>query len=160
MRAHVLLTLPASLFLVACGHEHGHEDPDVEACEHIAGGPYTPVTATTQTTGAPAIAADHRAYTVTLPADPNGFGGFVSFASGEAVPYIFYVDQNVVAAFTTSGGAPITPQMSGTSVAACTEVMGRHVVPLQVGTAYIGLSSPTVSTVNVVVEPALVDHDH
>lgn len=159
MRASLLVALPASLVVAACG-EHAHEDPDVEGCEHITGGPYTPLTATAASTGAPAIAADHMAYTVTLPAGGAGNSGFVSFAAGDAVPFIFYLDQNVTAVFTTSGGAPITPQMSGTSVAACSEVMGRHVVPLEVGTVLLQLSSPTVSTVNVVVEPALVDHEH
>ncbi len=160
MRASLLLALPASLWLVACGDEHSHEDPDVEGCEHLTEGPYTAITATADTTGAPTIAADHMAYTVSLPAGASGNSGHVAFAADDAVPWVFYLDQTVTAAFTTSAGAPITPSESATSSAACPEIAGRFVVPLEVGTAFLQLSSPTVSTVNVVVEPALVDHDH
>jgi hypothetical protein len=159
MRAHSILATFALVTAAACG-EHTHEDPDVEGCEHLTEGPYTTITATAASTGAPAIAADHMAYTVTLPAGGAGNSGFVSFAAADAVPMIFYTDQTVTAAFTTSAGAPITPTQTGTSSAACAEIMGRHVVPLEVGTAFLQLSSPTVSSVNVVVEPALIDHEH
>jgi hypothetical protein len=160
MRLHLLVTITSPLLLVACSDDHGHADPDVEGCEHVTGGPFTPLTATADATGAPAIAADHMAYTVTLLAAATGNSGHVSFAADEAALFIFYVDQPVTAAFTTSAGAPIAPQASSTSVAACAEIQGRHVVSLEIGTAFVQLSSPTASSVNVVVEHALEDHDH
>ena len=159
MRYDLLFVVPAALCVAAC-HEHTHEDPDIEGCEHLTEGPYVAVAATAMSSGAPAIDDNHMAYTVTLPAGATGNSGFVSFAATDANPMIFYVDQTVTSAFTTSAGAAITPTQSGTSSPVCTEIKGRHVVPLEVGTAFLQLSSPTVSSVNVVVEPALVDHEH
>jgi hypothetical protein len=145
--------------LVACSDEHAHEDPDVEACEHLTGGPFLAVTARMMTDTAPAIDDDHRAYTVTLPAAAIGFSGFVSFAASELGYYGVYLDQGATAGFSTSAGTAITPVESGTSSAACTEIMGRYMVPLEVGTTFILLSSPTVSTVNVVIEHHA-EHEH
>lgn len=156
---HGILAAATTVALVACGGGHEDEDIDAEACEHLASGPYTPVTATATSTGAPAIADDHMAYTITLPAGGAGNSGFVSFAAAELGYYGVFFDQAVTATFTTSAGAPITPAESTTSSPACAEVRGRYMVPLEVGTAFLELSSPTVSSVNLVIE-LHVDHEH
>ncbi|HVK72256.1 MAG TPA: hypothetical protein VM734_03020 [Kofleriaceae bacterium] len=159
MRFALASTLLAATTLAACSDDHGHEhdDPDVEGCEHLAGGPFAPVTATDNPSAAPAIRADHQAYTVTLPARPIGQGGFVTFAAPEAIDYLFVLDQPVVATFATGSGA-VTPEESGTGSPACAEIQRRYLVALPVGTATIELTSPDVTSVNVVVEPA--SHGH
>ncbi|MBE7447590.1 MAG: hypothetical protein HS111_01480 [Kofleriaceae bacterium] len=160
------LGLPVAALLAAalavgaggCGDDHDDEDPDVEACEHLENGPFAAVTATADTTGAPAIAADHRAYTVTLPAGSGGNTGFVSFAAGEAGDYLFFLDQPATAAFSTAAG-PLTPVQSTTSSPACATIAGRHLIELAVGTTFLQLTSATGTTVNVAVEAAT-DHAH
>lgn len=143
------------LAAAACGDEPTDEDPDVEGCEHLENGPYVAVTASNAPdASAPAVAADHQAYTITLPAGVIGNGGYVSFPVGEAGDYLFFLDQTVTAAFTTSAGAAIAPEESATSSPACATIRGRHLVPLEVGTAFLQLSSETVATVNLVIEPA------
>ena len=161
MRSTALwLALIGASALAGCGEDdHEHEDPDVEGCEHLTEGPFQAVTATAATTGAPAVADDHKAYTVTLPAGAGGNAGYVAFAVPAVNQYLFFTDQAVTATFTTSAGTPLTAQ-SSTSSAACTAIKGRHVVALDVGTVNLQLSSPTATTVNLVVEPALVDHEH
>lgn len=154
-----LIAAALALGAGACGGDHGHADPDVEGCAHLEHGPYAAVTATADTTAAPAIAADHRAYTVTLPADGGGHGGVVSFAAGAAGAYLFFLDQPVTAAFSTAAG-PLTPVQSTTSSPACATVAGRHLIDLAVGTTFLRLTSASGASVNVAVEPAADDHAH
>jgi hypothetical protein len=155
----LLVAVPAALVLAACGEEHGHEDPDVEACEHLADGPFVPVTATSMPATAPAIDDNHMAYTITLPGGAAGNTGYVSFAADELGYYGVYLDAGVTLAFSSSSGDPITPVESGTSSAACAEIMGRHMVPFEVGTARIQLTSATLTEVNVVIEHHA-EHEH
>lgn len=146
--------------LASCGDEHGHENPNVEACEHLKEGPSVAVAATT-TAGAtaPAIASDHKRYDLTLPvtASPGSFLGHVTFAAPAAGDFIVFTSAAIPVKVTTAAGADVAPESTASSITECTEVKGRHVFELGVGTHYVALGPATNNSVSVVVEPG---HEH
>lgn len=140
----------------ACGED---EPPasDVEGCEHLEMGPYVPLTATTfKDNQTPAVANDHMAYTLTLPA--TGIG-YVRFAAADATDYTMFLDRNVAFAVQDAASMPVALEDSATSSPACTTIMGRHTVPLGVGTYYLALGPDAGGPVNLVIEEAAV-HEH
>jgi hypothetical protein len=142
--------------LVACG-EDGPPAVDTEGCEHLEMGPYAPITATVAKDAAtPQVAADHKSYTVTLPA--TGIG-YVAFQSPAVMDFVFFLDRDVPFAVQTSTSMPVTIETTEKSSAACTTIKGKYTVPLGVGTFYVGLGPDSGGPVNVVVEESAA-HSH
>lgn len=147
-----VLLVPA---LSACPGPQPHEDD--ELCEHLADGPAEAVTAATSGDG-PLIADDHTRYDITLAAVTGGNGGTVRFAADEAGEFIIALDAAVPLVVTDGSGATVTAEDTATSSEACTEIRGRHVFDLEVGT-YVLRFGPTAETkVGVVVEHGAHDH--
>ena len=162
---HLTIALSLSLFAIACGesddHDHaGHSDMslEAEACEHMADGPATAVTAGTSEAEATDTSADdwkHKRVDVTLSDDGNGgFWGFVTYEATEAAEYVFF----------TSG--ELTLQINGVdaeatnAVAECTDVANGLVFDLTVGEHVVFITSAS-QTVSLVAEEAAGDHsDH
>jgi hypothetical protein len=156
MRTMILPTMLLGAMAAACGH--GDPDPDAEACEHLERGPYAVVTATATRSGTvppPAVAADHRAYTVTL---PTAALGYVSFAAAEATDYTVYLDLPAPFAVLDAAGAQVAIEASATSSPACAAIRAKHTFALPVGTAYFELG-PNMGMLNLVVEEAA-GHEH
>jgi len=126
------------------------ETPDDEGCEHLQNGPAMAVTATSAAAGAPSVSDDHKRYDVTL---PSGAAGYASFAPSKAGDYIFFLDQAVPFAVQNAAGAAVAIESSSLTGAKCTEVKGRHVLELAVGTYRLVFGpSSSVSKVGLVIE--------
>lgn len=150
------MILPA-MFLIAtaaaCGEDEHDADPDAEGCEHLQDGPYADVTATATRNGTvppPAVAADHKAYTVTLPLAAIGY---VSFAAAEATDYVVFLDLPAAFAVLDATGAQVAIEASETGSPACEAIRGKHTFALPVGTVYFALG-PNMGMLNLVVEEA------
>jgi hypothetical protein len=147
-----------SICAFACSDDHGGDNVDVEGCEHLREGPAVALTATATADTAPAVAADHQRYDVTLIAVTGGQGGFVRYAASAAGDYVFFLGADVPARFVDAAGAAVTPEESASSSTACAEIKGRHLVPLEVGTYGIDLGPTTQTSVGIVVEEAMHAH--
>ncbi len=147
--------LVSSAVLAGCG---ATEEGDVEGCEHLQKGPGSAVTATTTGT-APAVSNDHKRYDITLPAGSGGNTGSVSFASGEAVDYVFFLGTDVPLKI-TQGTQEVSFESSAKSSATCTEVKGRYVAPLGVGTYTLTFGPTSATSVSLVIEESGHDHEH
>ena len=111
-------------------------------------GPYVAITATTSRDGStPVVAADAKAYTVTLTA--TGFG-YVKFAAS-AGAHTLYLDRGVMVSALEGAGTPATLS-SATGSDACAAIKGRHGVTLGAGTVFFGLASDGGAPVNLVVD--------
>ena len=148
-----LAALAFTTFPASCSDDHTEENPNAEACEHIraAGGPVGVTAAATSSATAPELKADHKRYDVTMGTLAGGKGGFLTFAAAEAGDHIFFTDAPVQLTVKSPSGADIAAESSAASIAECTEVKGRHVYPLQVGTHVIGVTT-TADRVGFVVE--------
>ena len=149
--------LLSTALLFGCGEA---PEADVEGCEHLQEGPATPVTATTAGTGAPAVSNDHKRYDITLVDVSGGKGGAVSFAAGEAGDYILFLGADVPMKVTDSAGGTVTFEESAQSSTVCSEVKGRYVVPLEVGTYALTFGPTTESAVSLVIEEAAHEEGH
>jgi hypothetical protein len=78
----------------------------------------------------------------------------VRFAAPAAGDYVFFLNQDVAFEVFDGSQAPVTIEESTTSNPACTDIRGRHVVPLGVGTYHLSLGPTTQTSVSIVVEPA------
>lgn len=155
------LLMSTALLVTACGDDEETENPDVEGCEHLQEGPSTAITATTGPTGAPAVGADHRRYDITLGSGVAGHTGSVSFAAAEATDYIIFTSVDVPLVITNSSGEEVEIEESTKSSESCTEIKGRHVVPLTVGTFTLNFGPTSASSVSIVIEEAShEDHEH
>jgi len=143
-----------STLTLGCSDEHTDADPDLEGCEHLQEGPAVALTATNTADTAPAVLADHMRYDVTLIATTGAtaFGGFVKYAAPEATDFVFYLSADVPVEFLDATGAVVLPETSANSSTACAEIMGRHLIPLEVGTYGLQLGPTTRTSVSVVVE--------
>jgi len=144
--------LLSSALLIACNNAN---EADVEGCEHLKEGPASAVTATASTSGAPAVSNDHKRYDITLPAGTGGNVGSVSFASAKASDYVLFVGADVPVKVTGSSG-DVAFEETAKASEQCTEVKGRHVVPLGVGTYTLTFGPTTQSSVSLVIE----EHAH
>lgn len=144
------------LVLLGCGSDP-EAHPDAEGCEHLREGPAAAITAATTADSAPAVDADHRRYDVTLIAVTGGMGGFVRYTAPEAVDYLLFLDADVPVQFLDAANATVTPEESATSSTACSEIRGRHLVPLEVGPYAIQLGPTAATTVSIAVEEAAHD---
>jgi hypothetical protein len=149
--------LLSSALLIACGEPN---EADVEGCEHLQEGPNVAVTATSATSGAPAVSNDHKRYDITLPPGTGGNVGSVSFAAGEATDYVLFLGANVPVKVTDSSGQDVEFEMTATSSAECSEIKGRNLVELGVGTYTLTFGPTTQSTVSLVIEEAAHDGEH
>lgn len=146
------LLMSTALLAAGCGDdEEGEESADVEGCEHLQEGPSTAVTATLTGTP-PAVDDDHRRYDITLVDGTGGKTGSVSFAAAEATDYIIFTSADVALTVTNSSGAEVEIEESAKSSSECTEVKGRHVVPMSVGTYRLTFGPTTAASVNIVIE--------
>jgi hypothetical protein len=157
MKLLPVVLLSTALF-VGCGGDE--ESADTEGCEHLQGGPATPITATASSTGAPAVSNDHRRYDITLTDVTGGKGGSVSFAASEGMDYVFFTSADVKVTVTNASGAAITAEESVNSSSTCTEIKGRHTFPLSVGTYTLTFGPTTATSVSLVIEESGTDHEH
>jgi hypothetical protein len=142
-----------------CGGEE-EESVDVEGCEHLKEGPATAVTATATATGAPAVKADHSRYDVTLVDVTGGKGGTVTFAATEEGDYVLFTGTAVQVSVKDANGAAVGIEASATSSAECTEIKGRHTIPMKVGTHTLTFGPTPQATVSIVIEADHGDHEH
>jgi len=125
--------------------------PEDEACEHLAEGPASAVTAVATGEG-PFIADDHRRYDVSLVPVAGGNGGRVRFAADEAGDFLFFTSAEVTLAFTDAAGSPVEIEETVTGSTVCTEIGAQTVIPLAVGTYHLELGPTAETTVSLVVE--------
>jgi hypothetical protein len=146
----ILHATPVRLFgalcavaLASCGDETKpeEENPNAEACEHMEMGPETGVpAAATASASAPKIDSNHRRYDVTTMAVSGGKGGYVTFAPTAAADYIFFTSEPVTLSVKSAAGADVAAKSTAASIPECTDVKGRSVYPLQVGTYIVGFT--------------------
>ncbi|MBE4751958.1 hypothetical protein G4177_27705 [Corallococcus sp. ZKHCc1 1396] len=155
------LLLSASLLVSACGDDAEVEGSgDEEGCEHLQEGPAVSVTAVASGAG-PAVSNNHSRYDITLVDVAGGKGGAVSFAVSEATDYILFTNAPVPVKVTNGSGATVEFEESTNSSETCTDIQGRHVVPLTVGTHTLTFGPSTLSSVSLVIEEGGEhDHDH
>jgi len=147
-----MLTLILSLAFMGCGDsghdDHAHGSVEEEACQHMANGPASSVTAGADAMSAADTSADawtHKRVDVGLMAATEGFEGFVTFEATEAGDYLFFVDGE--ASVTIAGASP----ESSAAVSNCSEVAQVHTFELEVGEHVVQVTS-AVETVRLVVE--------
>ncbi|MDQ3264204.1 MAG: hypothetical protein M3Y59_11165 [Myxococcota bacterium] len=150
MRLLLIASLAAvSLLLQACPQPV--PTPEDEACEHLAEGPSTPVTAVTEGDG-PLIADDHRRYDVTLVPTSGGNGGRVRFAADEAGDFIFFTSVVVPITLTDAAGNAVEVEQTLIGSEVCSEIAARIIVPLGVGTYHLELGPVDQTLLSFVVE--------
>jgi hypothetical protein len=137
-------------------------DPAVDACEHMAGGPFADVTATADASGAPDASTEHTAHNITLPGDETtGYVGYVSYVVDEATELVFYTDADVTLSLQDAGGSDLTWEDECTSSCtdACTLVQNTWTVDIEtVGSYALRIESSTEDVTLVVVHAG--DHEH
>lgn len=148
----VVAAIICSVLTFGCSKSEEHVD--AEGCEHLREGPSIAVSAAATGSGAPAIDADHNRYDVTLSAVSGGLGGFVSYAAPEATDYLFFLGAAVPVQFLDAANVVIALEEEATGSTACTEIKGRYLVPLQVGTYTLRLGPTAQTSVAIVVEEA------
>ncbi|NMO18434.1 hypothetical protein HPC49_11535 [Pyxidicoccus fallax] len=154
------LLMSTALLATACGDDDEEEENvDVEGCEHLQEGPAAPVTATLTDTP-PHVDNDHRRWDITLVDGTGGKTGSVRFAADEATDYVIYTSADVALSITNASGAEVEIEESTKSSTQCTEIKGRHVVPMTVGTHILTFGPTTASSVSIVIEEAAHDHEH
>lgn len=143
-----------------CGDEE-EENIDVEGCEHLQQGPATAVTATATATGAPAVKDDHNRYDITLVDVTGGKGGSVTFAAAAEGDYVLFTSADVQVAVKDANGQVVGIEASTKSSSECTEIKGRHTIPMKVGTHTLTFGPTPLTAVSVVIEPdAHSDDEH
>ena len=159
MKKLLSVCLLSSALLAGCGGEKN--EADVEGCEHLQEGPAASVSATASASGAPAVSNDHKRYDISLPAVSGGNNvGSVSFAAAEASDYVFFLGSNVTLKVTNASGETVTFEESATSSTECTNVKGRYVAPLQVGTYTLTFGPTSESSVSLVIEETAHADEH
>ncbi|MBJ6764222.1 hypothetical protein JGU66_25890 [Myxococcaceae bacterium JPH2] len=156
-------SLPAVLLftslLAACGDDPATSSSvDEEGCEHLQKGPGVSITAVREGAG-PAVSNDHKRYDIALQDATGGKGGAVSFAVTAAEDYVFFTSADVPVTVTTSAGQVVEVEEHATSSASCTDIRGRHVVPLGVGTHTLTFGPTPVNQVSLVIEESG-EHGH
>ncbi|MCE9667213.1 hypothetical protein LY474_05235 [Myxococcus stipitatus] len=156
------LLLSTALLTAACGDddETPEEGVDVEGCEHLREGPSVAVAATTTGTP-PAVDDNHRRYDIALVEGAAGHSGAVTFAASEATDYVLYLSADVPVRITDASGAEVELEESAKGSESCSEIKGRHVVPLSVGTFTFTFGPTPTADVSLVIEEASHEgHEH
>jgi len=144
-----IFTVVIAVSLGGCGGTGANID--AEGCTYLDNGPFRPVSAgMALDTTAPAIAAEPRANTITLPT--SGIG-YLAFDSPDDTEYAVFTSRAVTFATFSPTGTPIPPSASTTTSSECTTIQGRHIVELAVGHFYFGLGPDTGGPVNFVLRP-------
>lgn len=144
----------AALAMAACGAPPEEESPDAEGCEHLENGP---AVAVIDSMGSPPkVGSDHRRHDIPLTAgNPSAT---VEFAVSEAGDYLFFLDRDVPLTI-KQGGSAISFEETAKSSTECDVVAGRHLVPLEVGTATLEFGETTETSVGLVIEPFAHGHE-
>jgi hypothetical protein len=147
---------PLLLLLAACGSDGSPDPVEVEACAHLATGPFQDVIAGPDpvTDLAIEIDDDDVAYRVDL----GDAGGYVFFGAQAPGELLFAMDADVGVTFTTQAGAPVEPDSTGTGSSACSDIRRKHVLTLGTGTYFLELA-PDADQVTIVVEEYLPEPD-
>lgn len=155
------LLLSTALLAAGCGSDAEDEGSiDEEGCEHLQKGPAVNVTAAASGVG-PSVSNNHTRYDIALVDVAGGKGGAVSFAVSEATDYVLFTSAPVPVKVTNGSGATVAFEESTNSSALCSDIQGRHVVPLTVGTHTLTFGPSTLSSVSLVIEESGThDHDH
>lgn len=173
----VIPLLVATLGLAACGDDSGdgsasggggtggqgtgggggEADVDAEACEHFADGPFNEVAATAMPDDGAAIDEEHTSHDITLVDGGDGtYSGFVAFNAPETGGYFFFVSEDAPVSFETAGGDSVatTDACDGSASCsdACSGIVQKLEVELEVGTHYIELGPTESETVAIVHE--------
>jgi hypothetical protein len=143
----VVPLLAVTCFAAACGGDE-EEDLAAEGCEHLKEGPMVAVTAAADTTGAPAIAADHKRYDVSVAAT----GGYVSFASSQTGHLLVFLGTDVGVALTNAAGQPVAASETTKTGFPCSELKAAHEFEVGVGMYNLKLTPAAAGTVSVVLE--------
>ena len=144
---HFSAVLLSAALLVGCGEEN----IDNDACEHLQEGPAAPITASANTTGAPAVSNDHRRYDISLIDATGGKGGSVSFAVTEAGNYALFLGGVVPVNLRDANGELVKVNASGMDSEACSELKRTHYFVLEVGTYSLTFGPTTESSVSIVI---------
>jgi hypothetical protein len=158
MKTRLLACVLLSFGAWGCGDEHDNHDDhnhnagsnevslNAEACEHMANGPATALTAaatTEEATDTEHSQWEHKRVDLTLVDDGNGaFVGYVKYEAEAAGDYLFFADSE--ASITVAG----TMAESEADVSECTDVahvmtfelaVGEHVVEVRASSASVRL---------------------
>ncbi|MBU8896887.1 hypothetical protein KRR26_14810 [Corallococcus sp. M34] len=160
MKKSLSAVLLSAALLSACGDDSSKPSSvvDEEGCEHLQKGPGVSLSAVREGTG-PAVSNDHKRYDIALQEVAGGKGGAVSFAVTAAEDYVLFTNVDVPVTVTTSGGQVVEAEAHATSSESCTDIRGRHVVPLGVGTHTLTFGPTTVGQVSLVIEESG-EHEH
>ncbi len=158
MKKLLATCLLSTALLVGCSGEE--ESADTEGCEHLQNGPGAAVTATPTASGAPAVRNDHKRYDVALVDVSGQKGGSVTFAASEAADYVFFLGADVPFSVANASGQAVAIEESAKSSSECTDIKGRHVVPLSVGTYTLSFGPSSLASVSLVVEEAAHEDGH
>lgn len=151
--------LLSTALLAGCGDE-AEENIDVEGCEHLKEGPSSFVTASATTTNLSVVKDDHRRYDITLVDVTGGKGGSVSFNAAEEADFILFTNEDVQVAIKDANGQTVEIEESAKSSSECTEIKGRHTIPMKVGAHTLTFGPTSAATVSIVIEAGEHDHEH
>jgi hypothetical protein len=158
-----IVLLAATLLVPACGDDDKkEEDPAAEACEHLAG-TSSPVTAAAAgATDAPAVAANHKRYEVTLPDATGAAGkqGVVKFASTMAGEMQVFLSADVPLKVASSSGTELAPEGGKQTTTPCTQLKAWYVYDVEVGSynLTLGGAGNTTASIGVVIEAGAHEH--
>lgn len=134
---------------------------DAEACEHLAEGPVVETTAAATEDAAPDVSAAHTAHAITFVDFAGQNGGYVALQAAEAGELVLFLDADVPVAVRRAGGGDVPIEASCDPAAcsgACSTIVGRHVVDVEVGTYVLELGPTTEPSVQLAHE-AVGAHD-
>ncbi len=158
MRLHLIASLSSvSFLLLACGQPVPTADD--EACEHLAEGPGTAVTAVAGGEG-PLIADDHRRYDVTLVPVSGGNGGQIRFAADEPGDFLFFTSAEVDFTVSTLTGDAILLEELIPGSEVCDAVGAKWIFHLEVGTYRLELGPTSETLLSFVVEHGGAHEEH
>lgn len=119
------------------------EDPDLDACEHLEGGPFADLTAADDAAQAPSASESHVAYRLTLLDDGlENYGGIVTLPANAAGRRVLYLDQPVPLSMEDAGGTVLPlesgPECPGSSCSSsCSLVQNRVVADIDLVGTYV-----------------------
>lgn len=145
----------AALAVAGCedGHDHEHESPEEEACEHLKDGPAAALTASTTDDGADAdVSKSHTRFDITLPGDGDKKGGYAKFISAKAGDYLLVLNADVPVQLLDLQGNAVTPKTEATAQTGCSAVKRRAVYTLGVATYRLKLGPTAAASVGVLFE--------
>jgi hypothetical protein len=125
---------------------------DETACGLLKNGPSVARTATETAAGAPEVAAGAVRYDLTMPEGDLVLGAFALFTVSAARTYNVYFDEDIPLALQEDGG-PTAVTISGSveSVAACTEVKRKYIIPFTPGTYELLMGPLSVASAKLVI---------